>query len=314
MNNESPDLSGSVVKPKRRLWLVGLIAVAVIALCVCLVVGGFFGYQTYTTSQTQTAVVLGSTATSHQQATGTQVAVVTGTAASKATAKAIAGATSTTRYEQTATTIVKTTATAQVLLASVGSIVPSNWGVWRYDDFSEAGDWDLSPVSDRLGNAKYAIQSGELVWDLTSKDGVIWWQYPSRFQLKDFYLSADFRGIEGTANSYDALVFRHGNDVDSYYEFDVADNGYYELEMSAPKKDYTTLRSGYTKAAKRNGTNILAVRAIGDEFTLYVNHTEIAKVKDSTYTQGSLALGFWQPYGGIHSKIAFDNFLVLAPP
>jgi hypothetical protein len=59
--------------------------------------------------------------------------------------------------------------------------------------------------------------------------------------------------------------------------------------------------------------NLIRVECIGSTLRLSVNGHELTEVNDSTFTEGSIALGSGTFSGGQPVEFAFDNILISKP-
>src|SRR5258706_9230468 len=181
MMNEPSSTPPTETKRARRFGAPALIGAGVFVLAV-LGGGGFFGYQAYTTSQTQTAVSIENTATAHQNATGTQVAEVTATANQQATATGIKVASLTARANATGTEVANITATADTLLS--GAPVPFGWKVRYTDTFdSDKNIWSDWSDEDELGVFDWSIDNSTFVATFHSKQYVYAFTTPNILYL-----------------------------------------------------------------------------------------------------------------------------------
>ncbi len=311
MGLEPMQVSPVESKPPQRPLAAGIVIIVIVLGLLCVSGGGFFGYQYYTTGQTQTAVAQGNTATAQQNATDTQVAEVTGTAQSHATATGVVVATTTAQAQATATGIANVTATADSLMAAAN--VPFSWRVYEYDAFDHASSqWGTGHSDSKYIISDKMIDKGVYTWAIQSKSSVIDWGYPYMTSLTDFYVSVEARIASGDDNVGYGLVFRHPSQQDSFYEVTVKDRGSFAL-WRYDKSFWTQLRSGSSKEVIRGGKNTVAVRAIGDQLTLYINQQEVGSVQDSRIKSGFVGILVEAPYGGLKASVEFDNFVLLVP-
>lgn len=88
------------------------------------------------------------------------------------------------------------------------------------------------------------------------------------------------------------IIFRCDDTDTKYYLFQVWASGYYSLYVQIDNTNFKTLASDASPAITigLNQTNLLAVVANGSTLDLYVNHTKLGSVTDSTYTSGYIGL------------------------
>ncbi len=126
--------------------------------------------------------------------------------------------------------------------------------------------------------------------------------------LNDFVFEAQMRIIKGNAGG---IIFRvtSTNPANEYYSFYIGQDGSYELE----KADGTSLTNGSNPAINPglDKTNVIAVVAKGNSFTLYVNHQPIDTVTNSAYSQGHIGLiAVVYAKGGQPTEVEFSNVKV----
>ena len=109
---------------------------------------------------------------------------------------------------------------------------------------------------------------------------------------------------------YGGIFFRSDPNNSKYYllRFN-GNNGDYDLYLYTNKQGSAakTLLSGTSTSFKTgtNATNLIAVLARGQTFTLYVNSTYLDKVDDATYAGGQI--GVFAEDNQEASEIAFEQ-------
>jgi len=110
------------------------------------------------------------------------------------------------------------------------------------------------------------------------------------------------------------LIFRADASSGKLYRFDVCQDGTYSLYLHENFSGATakTLASGSNPAINLglDSTNVIAVVAKGNSFTLYVNRQPIDMITDSTYSHGQIAL--FAHAGNDPTEVAFKNARVWA--
>lgn len=84
------------------------------------------------------------------------------------------------------------------------------------------------------------------------------------------------------------MAFRINESQGAYYIFWLNVNGGYTLSLSKNNSLLQTLKSGINFTIQR--TNVIAVTAIGNTITLYINGQNTDSVNDSTYSQGEIGV------------------------
>ena len=126
--------------------------------------------------------------------------------------------------------------------------------------------------------------------------------------FSNFVFEAQMRIIKGNAGG---IIFRvtSTNPTNEYYSFYIGQDGSYELD----KADGTSLTNSSNPAINPglDKTNVIAVVAKGNSFTLYVNHQPIDTVTNSAYSQGHIGLiAVVYAKGGQPTEVEFSNVKV----
>jgi hypothetical protein len=133
--------------------------------------------------------------------------------------------------------------------------------------------------------------------------------YPgSSPQLSNFTFEAQMKFVKGDCG---AILFRADHINHNFYDFEVCQDGRYEVDVhtgkaSPPFKRLVPLQSSSVIHSGPGQNNVLAVVAIGNTFNLYVNHQNIASVTDSSYSQGQIGL-YASGYYGDPTEVLFSN-------
>ncbi len=126
--------------------------------------------------------------------------------------------------------------------------------------------------------------------------------------FSNFVFEAQMRIIKGNAGG---IIFRvtSTNPTNEYYSFYIGQDGSYNLE----KADGTSLTTGSNPAINPglDKTNVIAVVAKGNSFTLYVNHQPIDTITDNTYNHGHIGLiAVVYAKGGQLTEVEFSDVKV----
>jgi hypothetical protein len=300
MENPEPPSQTSAI-PRELIIVLGMIAVLTCCIVV-LGVGGFYAYQEF-----EQASAAGATATSAYMATKVKEdtdARATAQAQATATAQVIAA-------QATATAQVlaeRATATAQARLADIFSAeyfesFDDNQTEWRAGE-QENDFW--------LGNV--FIDGGIYRWkvDEVKSPFVAWADSPALDEpVRDFDLAVTTMRYDGTlAGACSGLIFRkspEGFNAGAYL-FAVCDSGsfaisYYDVDTGWEKiQDWTE-----TEAITSLSWNLLEVQARGENFTLFINHRQVATFTDSRLAEGYVSV-FIDFYEADPGEIWFDDF------
>ncbi len=271
---------------KWRLWvIVGSIIVVVLGSIAAGAVG-LINHSNYVTVQATATAHTQATATAHAQATGTAVAEATQTVAAMQTATAIANQNP---YDN------------------------GSWHVEFSDALTTPRYWQESKAPN---SADCTFINSQYYRITVLKPGIY---YPCEVQgtstnytdvtmeVTMDILTGDCGGFilrdSGTTNYVGYLVF-------------ICQNGAYEIDKinNTSNGSTTALLTGSspTISGSLGKNQVVAVTAIGNIITLFVNKTRIFQHADSTYTHGSIGLVAWDEYAPM-TQVAYSNAKVWTP-
>lgn len=129
--------------------------------------------------------------------------------------------------------------------------------------------------------------------------------------FSNFTFEAQMKIVKGDCG---AILFRADNINHNFYGFEVCQDARYEVDVhtgkaSPPFKKLIPLQSSSVIHSGLGQDNVLAVVAIGNTFTFYLNHQNIDSVTDSTYSQGKIGL-YASSYYGNPTEVQFSNVKV----
>lgn len=139
-------------------------------------------------------------------------------------------------------------------------------------------------------NTRVSQENGRLVLTGITPNGWLGWSLtfsrkPSNFRLEAVFIPQTCSG----ADIY-GLVFRAPNTNAGYF-FGVTCDGRYNLHLRDFENDTDTVLVNLTNGTGiqpgANAVNRLAVKAVGEKISLYVNDTFLQEVSDSTYASGN---------------------------
>lgn len=109
------------------------------------------------------------------------------------------------------------------------------------------------------------------------------------------------------------ILFRADDTQHTYYDFQVGADGSYFLTRNSATDD-TTLLEGRSPAIVKGDlqSNLLAVKADGEDLSLYVNDHLIGHTQDLSYTNGNIGVGIDVNAGAGETEIAFRDAKVWA--
>lgn len=176
----------------------------------------------------------------------------------------------------------------------------------NFDD--NAAEW---LITDRAKNWRVWIENGGY-HILVLEDG---WESASSYRWKDELTFGDFictvtvRYVNDLPGYY-GLAFRMDRVILDYYAFIINPDGEYRI-IKRNGSDWIGITDWTSSPAinTRQQDNVLKVRAVGDQFTVYANGQELKTFRDPDYTNGYIALAAGagsEP--GIH--VVFDNLII----
>lgn len=267
-----------------------------------------------TNNQHATATSVAATQTHGAQANGAGSVAATGTARTKASATARASAVAATGTAQasatavanaTATANVRATATASaypmptyILLSAKGTLLLSD----PLQDNSKGYGWSNSGSCQFTSGTYHASTPGQLAYCNGSASNVS--------HLNNIIVEVQMTIVRGDCGG---IVFRANPASNSYYAFEVCQDGSYTLSSYANNQvsggqammsnTSTSIKKGY------NQTNVLDVVANSREIALYVNGQWIPGTNDTTYTSGGIGV-LADAVHGHATDVAYSNLKV----
>jgi transcriptional regulator with XRE-family HTH domain len=126
--------------------------------------------------------------------------------------------------------------------------------------------------------------------------------------FSDFIYQIDMATIQGGTAG---IVFRVNDSQDSYYNFQISADGHYCLYRSSSASDSSdpVLGTGWSSAIVQgyHHDNLLAVKAVGDTLSLYVNFRLLAHFQDRFYTHGNVGVYVMVTKGQSITDAVFHN-------
>ena len=241
-------------------------------------------------------IQLTSTGSGRPNATATANAYSTAPAISKAaskaraTATAIAAATATAQANAQATASAAATATAQATaiasaIAGNPNPYPPGRGILALDDAlsdnSKGNNWDSNSPNCAFTGGTYHVSAPNISSLATC--------IARSTNFSNFAYEVQMTIIKGDTGG---ILFRADATNNTYYVFYVSQTGRYELVLCPGTTCHDIIATAPSPAINQglNKPNLLAVVALGNVLTLYVNHQQVAQVTDSTFNQGQIGL------------------------
>ena len=260
--------------------------------------------KTVTARKTLTSVAQTS-ATSTTQAQAAQVASATAIAATNATATAQANAVATARVNATATQMAYANATATIQ-AEIASYMAAIAGTPAVDDSLQNGNssynWDTSYISG-YGGCTFTQEAYHVIVQKGSFT-------PCFAQATDFTNFSYEVHMVITEGNQGGIAFRASKGSGAFYYFHINTTGSFALDIYNNNLFVKTIDTGFSPAIATglNKTNVIAVVAVNNTLTLYVNMQKVASVTDTTFTSGQI--GVVAEDTGTPADVAFSDVKV----
>jgi hypothetical protein len=237
----------------------------------------------------QTQIPVQETATpaaSPVEPSATPVFAATTPAEPNATSPADTATQATPTAQPTATKIFPAATSAATATLSSGDPRSGLGNPTRADTFDTSDHW--FPFTD--SHTKIEIANGSLNLTAINPDGWTGWTLTSP-KVTNFYLEVTAK--PGTCDGFDSYgPMLRAPDATHGYLFAVSCDGQYRFE-TVSGNNFSDLIGWTANSAILKGadqTNRLGVMAKGDQFTLYVNGTQVGQVSDSAYGSGAFGL------------------------
>ncbi len=196
------------------------------------------------------------------------------------------------------------TATAQSIAVALATAAkdpyPPTNGKLAFDDpLSQPYQWDVYAnaslgLTCQFSNGAYHVSESKIGYVYTC---------PDQTQFGNFAFEVQMTILHGDCGG---IIFRIT--VTKYYLFVVCANGYYELEAGLDNTHFKTLvtKSSPAITTGYNQLNTIAVVANRSTLDLYVNHTKIDSVSDST-DSGTGFIGLAADAASYLTEVAYSN-------
>lgn len=177
---------------------------------------------------------------------------------------------------------------------------------------SNRNGWTEGFYEDEYGTIDYTINE-TYFWDVVAQQGVNQKSWATDAPVvEDFTSTIDATHVSGAENASYGLIFRVV-DAENLYYFCISDVGYYYAGLLENGVWTTLIDWTETATVNVNSSNTLKVVGNGDQFTFYVNGTEVGSLRDSTHPSGTAGLAIELYDAGDQSTFEFDNFTIESP-
>ena len=217
-----------------------------------------------------------SNATATAKANATEIAIAAATATAQANAQATASA--------VATAPAQATATPSAIAANLNPYPPGR-GILALNDAlsdnSKGNNWDTNATNCAFTGGTYHVSAPNTSSLATCA--------ARSTNFSNFAYEVQMTIIKGDTGG---ILFRANATNNTSYIFYVSQAGRYELVLCPGTTCHDIIPPAPSPAIIQglNKPNLLAVVALGNTLTLYVNHQQVGQVTDSTFTSGQIGL------------------------
>jgi hypothetical protein len=188
--------------------------------------------------------------------------------------------------------------------------IPAVRQVLFSDDFS---DEDSGWVTYDYYDGRVAYLNGCLdIKDYAAYEGAIYAE--SQRYFTDFTLEVQTWLVAGTDNNWQAVACRCQNEYQSYYDFDISADGYYEILRFINGNRIALVSPTYSSYIKQGvgAVNLMHIECVGNSLSLSVNGHLLWEGTDATLNGGDIALAT-SALEDTYTEVAFDNIVVSEP-
>ena len=194
---------------------------------------------------------------------------------------------------------------------------PADWPLATCETFdNNADDWPTGSDNQRgMGTTTRTIVDGAYTWEIEAYQDFWGGTIALKEPVTDFYVAVEAQRISGPVGETGyGVQFRH-QDPDNFYMLllsDLQEFKFYHLNQG----QWIALIDWTQSAAIVPGeSNRVGVKAVGPDFTFYINDQQVAQFSDDSISQGELKLATWvDPGEEARAVVDFDNFEVRLPP
>lgn len=211
------------------------------------------------------------------------------------------------------------TATPRPTLTPIPTDTPTpdardGWPVALSDTFSSnPNDWYIGDYDDEFGVADQRLRNGAFRWEITAKQGALWWDVPEGGPVvSDFTFTADLEQVSGPPDADYGVLFRVADD-DNFYYFALSVGQLYAFFILEDNEWRTLIDWTEAEIIQPDGVNTVTVSAEGPRFTFFVNGEQVASHEDDTLPSGEIGLAISMQDEGDTGVFEFDNLEVRAP-
>jgi S1-C subfamily serine protease len=183
------------------------------------------------------------------------------------------------------------------------------------EEFPDGGDLSNYSYFEWHGeDAGYStnVENDAFVFDITGENRWVYVTYDA-YTYTDV-LTEVVAENRGKNNNNVSLICRYDPDKNTWYEFNIANNGLYSI-LAFDGTDYRTIYNGGSKAIKQGkDTNTYSIGCVGDTLSLFINGVEARTVKDTQYKFKEGKVGFSVSSFNVTPILVDVNSFTIAEP
>lgn len=183
--------------------------------------------------------------------------------------------------------------------------------IFEEDFTSNRRGWHTGEEEDQYGFSNASFVDGRYRLSHEAKQDVVWWVTLDDQEFDDFVLLIEATPVEYNAPFAYGVVFRRTFEED-FYLFQVDSDGYFAIYLFEDGGWNTLVDYTELAAINREGSNQLAIEAIGPMMTFFINGEEATSIEDDTLTAGSIGVSLELYQAENTATVDFDNLTVLA--
>lgn len=215
------------------------------------------------------------------------------------------------RSQQAAETDAAATAVVNKRLEVIGGA--ARWPLELFDPFNDnENDWIDGTIDDEFAFMDVSI-NGDYTWEISSKQGFVWWVYPSSDMVDDFYLAVDVINTSSNRDAPRGLIFGLTEDYQAYNYFEIRDTQLFSVWANG-QDGWTEIVPYTTATAIRPGEyNHLEVISQDDHYYFLINDQLVADATITYPGEGYAGVAVGLSYADEQSTISFDNYELRVP-
>lgn len=223
--------------------------------------------------------------------------------------------TATTFLEGRSQRATETTAVATAVVLERFEVIDraAEWPLKLFDPFNDnENEWIDGTIDDEYALMDISI-NGDYTWEISSKQGFVWWVYPSSNMVDDFYQAVDVVNTSSNRDAPRGLIFRLSEDEQAYNYFEIRDTQLFSV-WANNQGAWTEVIPYTTSTAIRPGEiNHLEVVSQNDAFYFLINGQMVGDAKITYPSIGYAGVAVGLSYEDEQSTITFDNYEFRAP-